>query len=201
MLLGVYHVIVSTMSGDAKTVYFEDPGRENTDETMRLAKDRADALGIRNIIVASYTGFTGVKASEVFKSYNLVVAAGVVGFREPNAHRMTPENRKTIEDNGGKIFFATHAFGTLGRAVHRRFGAIQVDEIIAHVLRLFGQGVKVGCEIACMAADAGLIRTDEEAIAIGGSGGGADTAIVVRPSNTHTFFEMRILEIICKPRG
>ena len=192
---------VSTMSIKAKTVYFEDPGRENTDETMRLAKERADALGIRNIVVASYTGFTGVKASEVFKGYNLVVAAGVVGFREPNKHRMTPENRETTEDNGGKIFFATHAFGTLGRAVHRRFGAIQVDEIIAHVLRLFGQGVKVGCEIACMAADAGLIRTDEEAIAIGGSGGGADTAIVVRPSNTHTFFDTRILEIICKPRG
>jgi hypothetical protein len=189
------------VSGETKTVYFEEPGRENTDETLRLAKERADALGIRNIVVASYTGYTGVKASETFKGYNLVVAAGVVGFREPNVHRMTLENRAIIEGKGGKIFFSTHAFGTLGRAVNRRFGAIQVDEIIAHVLRLFGQGVKVGCEVACMAADAGLIRTDEEAVAIGGSGGGADTAIVLRPSNTHTFFETRILEIICKPRG
>jgi len=189
------------VSGETKTVYFEEPGRENTDETLLLANERADALGIRNIVVASYTGYTGVKATKVFKGYNLVVAAGVVGFREPNVHRMTPENRAIIEGNGGKIFFSTHAFGTLGRAVNRRFGAIQVDEIIAHVLRLFGQGVKVGCEIACMAVDAGLIRTDEEAIAIGGSGGGADTAIVLKPSNTHTFFDTRILEIICKPRG
>ena len=189
------------MSGETKTVYFEEPGRENTDETLLLANERADALGIRNIVVASYTGYTGVKATKVFKGYNLVVAAGVVGFREPNVHRMTPENMAIIEGNGGKIFFSTHAFGTLGRAVNRRFGAIQVDEIIAHVLRLFGQGVKVGCEIACMAVDAGLIRTDEEAIAIGGSGGGADTAIVLKPSNTHTFFDTRILEIICKPRG
>jgi hypothetical protein len=189
------------VSGETKTVYFEELGRENTDETLRLAKERADVLGIRNIVVASYTGYTGVKASEVFKGYNLVVAAGVVGFREPNVHRMTPENRAIIEGNGGKIFFSTHAFGTLGRAVNRRFGAIQVDEIIAHVLRLFGQGVKVGCEVACMAADAGLIRTDEEAVVIGGSGGGADTAIVLKPSNTHTFFDTRILEIICKPRG
>jgi hypothetical protein len=189
------------VSGETKTVYFEEPGRENTDETLRLAKECTDVLGIRNIVVASYTGYTGVKASEVFKGYNLVVAAGVVGFREPNVHRMTPENRAIIEGNGGKIFFSTHAFGTLGRAVNRRFGAIQVDEIIAHVLRLFGQGVKVGCEVACMAADAGLIRTDEEAVVIGGSGGGADTAIVLKPSNTHTFFDTRILEIICKPRG
>ena len=182
------------------TVYFGQRDRVNTDETLRLAKERAEALGIKNVVVASYTGMTGVKASKVFKGYNLVVVAGVVGFREPNTHRLTTDNKTLIESNGGKIVHAAHAFGTLGRAVHRKFNTIQVDEIIAHVLRLFGAGVKVGCEIACMAADAGLIRTDEEAIAIGGSGGGADTAIVVQPSNTHTFFDMRVKEIICKPR-
>jgi hypothetical protein len=85
--------------------------------------------------------------------------------------------------------------------VNRRFNTIQVDEIIAHVLRRFSQGVKVGCEVSCMAADAGLIKTDEEAVAIGGSGGGSDTAIVLQPSNTHTFFDTKVLEIICKPRG
>jgi len=183
-----------------KTVYFGEQGRVNTDETLRLAKNRADALGVKNIVVASYTGETGIKASEIFKGYNLVVVAGAVGFREPNVSRLEPENRTVIEKNGGKIVNAAHAFGTLGRAVHRKFGAIQVDEVIAHVLRLFSRGVKVGCEIACMAVDAGWFRTDEEAIAIGGSGGGADTAIVVKPSNTHTFFDMRIREIICKPR-
>lgn len=182
------------------TVYFGESGSGKTDETLRLAKERAEALGIRNIIVASYTGKTGAKASMIFKGYNLVIAAGVVGFREPNLNRMESDNRAIIERNGGKIFYSTHAFGTLGRAVHRKFGPIQIDEIIAHVLRLFSQGVKVGCEVSCMAADAGLIRTDEEAIAIGGSGGGADTAIVVKPSNTHTFFDMRVKEIICKPR-
>ncbi|MCW3991088.1 MAG: hypothetical protein NWE79_00115 [Candidatus Bathyarchaeota archaeon] len=36
---------------------------------------------------------------------------------------------------------------------------------------------------------------------IGRSGGGADTAIVVKPMNAYAFFDMRRLEIICKPRG
>jgi len=180
--------------------YFNEPGKSNTLETLRLAKKRAETLGIKNVVVASYTGETGVKASEVFKGYNLVIVAGVVGFKEPNVNRMMAENRIQIEKNGGKIIHAAHAFGTLGRAVNRKFGAIQVDEIIANVLRLFSQGVKVGCEIACMAVDAGYFRTDEEAIAIGGSGSGADTAIVLQPSNTHTFFETKIREIICKPR-
>ena len=75
-----------------------------------------------------------------------------------------------------------------------------MDEIIANVLRLFGQGVKVAGEVSCMAVDAGLLRTDEDAVAIGGTKYGSDTAIIIRPSNTHTFFDARIREIICKPR-
>ena len=184
----------------SKVVYFNESGSQNTDKTLKLAKERAEKIGIQNIVVPSYSGATGVKASEVFRGYNLVVVAGVSGFKEPNFHMLLPENRSIIERNGGKIVIAAHAFGTLGRAVRRRFGAIQVDEIIAHVLRLFGQGVKVACEVTCMATDAGLIKTDEEAIGLGGSRNGVDTAIVLKPSNTHTFFDIRIKEIICKPR-
>jgi hypothetical protein len=183
-----------------ETVYFEERGRQNTQDTLRLARERAEALGVRDVVVASYTGETGVQAARVFSGYNLVVVAGVFGFREPNAVAMVEENRKAIEEGGGKILCAGHAFGMLGRAVHRRLGAIQADELIAHVLRLFSQGLKVGCEVACMATDAGLIRAGEEVIAIGGTGQGADTAIVLRASNTHAFFDSRILEVICKPR-
>ena len=151
---------------ECKTVYFEQPGRDNTDLTLQLAKARADQLGIRNVVVASSSGVTGVKASEVFKGYNIIVVTSVVGFREPNVHSLLPESRSSIESNGGKIVLSTHAFGALGRAVNKRFGVIQIDEIIAHVLRLFGAGTKVACEIACMAADAGLLRTDEDASAL-----------------------------------
>jgi hypothetical protein len=183
-----------------ETVYFSEPGKVNSREAILQAKMRADQLGIRDIIVASYTGETGALAAEVFKGYNLVIVAGMVGFLEPNQDRMKPEYRNAIEDNGGKILRACHSFGGLGRAVNKKFNAIQVDEVIAHVLRLFGAGVKVACECACMAADAGLIRTDREVISLGGNGAGADTAVVLLPSNTHRFFDTRIREIICKPR-
>jgi len=182
------------------TVYFEKPGRENTEEALRLAKVRAEQLGIRNVVVASYTGYTGALASEIFKGYNLVVSAGMMGFQEPNVARMDSENLRRMEANGAKVFYHLHAFGGLGRAVKNKFGAIQVDEIIANTLRLLSQGVKVALEISCMAADAGLIRTDEECVSVGGSGGGADTAVVLLPANTHRFFDARIREIVCKPR-
>ncbi|HIE26918.1 TPA: hypothetical protein EYP66_06500 [Candidatus Poribacteria bacterium] len=186
---------------ETKTIYFEQPGPQNTRRTLQLAKERAEQLGITDVVLASYTGDTGVKALQLFSGYNLIVVAGVVGFRGKNKVDMIYENQSLIEHNGGKILFAGHAFGMLGRAVHRKFGALQVDEVIAHVLRLFGQGVKVGCEIVCMATDAGLIKSDQEVIAIAGSAKGADTALVVKASNTHTFFDTRILEIICKPRA
>ncbi|MFH1928052.1 MAG: hypothetical protein ABIK79_07760 [Chloroflexota bacterium] len=54
--------------------------------------------------------------------------------------------------------------------------------------------------MAPMAADAGLIRTDEEVIAIAGTGRGADTAVVLQPAHAQDFFNLRVKEIICKPR-
>jgi hypothetical protein len=60
--------------------------------------------------------------------------------------------------------------------------------------------MKVICEMAAMASDSGLIRTDEEVIIIAGTGKGADTAVVMQPAHSQDFFDMRIKEIICKPR-
>jgi hypothetical protein len=184
----------------AQTTYFEAPDRSNTDEALRLAKQRADELGIRNIVIASSTGETGVKASRLFKGYNLVVVTSVAGYSKPDEVRLRPEYRDEIKMNGAVIVMAAHAFGSIGRSIHNKFNAIQIDEVIANVLRLFSEGVKVALEIVAMSTDAGLIRTDEEVISIAGGGGGADTAIVVQPSNTHRFFETRVREIICKPR-
>ncbi len=182
----------------SETTYFhkEKRGVLETDETLRLAKKRADQLGIKSIVVASLRGETALKASQVFEGYNLVIITGVT---ENNVQNFPNELREEIEAKGGKVITAAHAFGTLGRAVNKKFGVIQVDEVIAHVLRLFSAGVKVACEVACMAVDAGFVRSDEEVISIGGQGG-ADSAIVLKPSNTHLFFDSHILEIICKPR-
>jgi len=51
-----------------------------------------------------------------------------------------------------------------------------------------------------MAADAGLVRTDTPLIGIAGTGKGADSAAVVVPANAQDFFDLRVHEIICKPR-
>ncbi|UCG11345.1 MAG: hypothetical protein JSU72_12425 [Deltaproteobacteria bacterium] len=70
---------------------------------------------------------------------------------------------------------------------------------MAYALRMFGQGVKVGVEMALMCADAGLVRSDEVVFTMAGTGKGADTAMVVKPSNFHTCLGLRVRVIIAKP--
>ena len=181
-------------------VYFGSEGKENTERTLEIAKARADELGIETILVATTSGESGARAAEFFKGYNLVVVTHSTGFRELNEQEVSEENRVAIERTGAKILTCQHAFGGVGRAVRKKLGTYELEEIIAYTLRIFGEGMKVACEIALMAADAGLVRTDEEVIAIAGTGRGADTAVVLVPANVQTFFDLRILEILCKPR-
>jgi hypothetical protein len=37
-------------------------------------------------------------------------------------------------------------------------------------------------------------------MAIGGSGRGADSAVVIRAAHTQDFFDLRVVELVCKPR-
>lgn len=180
--------------------YFEKSGKENTERTLELAKRRAEELKIDQIVVASTSGSTGLKAAKKFQGKSLVVVTHSTGFSKPDYQQFNDKNRKEIEKLGGRILTCTHSFGGIGRAVRKKLNTYQVDEVIAFTLRTFGEGLKVACEIALMAADAGLIRTDRDAIAIGGTGTGADTAIVVQPTHTQTFFDLKVKEIICKPR-
>ncbi|MEM0010228.1 MAG: pyruvate kinase alpha/beta domain-containing protein [Candidatus Bathyarchaeia archaeon] len=182
-------------------VYFDKPGSENTDIVLALAKKRADELGIKDIVVASTMGYTGVKASEIFKGYNLVVVTHCAGFKEPGHQEFLEENRRRILENGGKIYTGTHIFMGVERAIRNKFNTAYPAEIMAQTLRLFGEGMKVAVEITAMAADAGLIPHDRDVISIAGTSRGADTAIVVRPANSARIFDMVIKEIIAKPRS
>jgi len=185
---------------EVESVYFLEPGSANTEETLKVAKRRTEELGIKSIVVASTSGETGLKALKIFADYRVVVVTHTTGFQAPDTQELTSQNRAKILEKGGTILTATHAFGGIGRAVRRRFNTYQVDELIAQTLRVFGQGTKVACEIVLMAADAGLIRTDEEIVSIGGTANGADTALVVKPAHTHDFFQLKVREVLCKPR-
>jgi hypothetical protein len=184
---------------EARIVYFDQPGKKNTDEVLRLAKNRAKELGIKSILIASTTGETAVKALKVFKGAKIVAVSHFTGMKGPNTQEFTEENRQKVLSAGGSVLTATHTFSGLGRAMRKKFGMYLFEETVANTLRIFGQGMKVVCEITMMAADAGLVRTDEDIIVITGSSRGADTAVGLRPVNSEDFFDLKIREILCKP--
>jgi len=198
-LIGEKYFFTRRLSGmsfeEEKVVYFLEKGPVCSGKMLELAKEMAEKRGIKSIVVASTRGATGAKASEVFKGCNVVVVTHSTGFSEPDLQELIEDNREKILSSGAKILTTTHAMGGIGRAVRRKFKTIQVDEIIANTLRVFGEGMKVAIEIVLMAADSGLIRTDEDVISIGKY----DTAIVVRPANTQNFFDLKVKEILCKP--
>ena len=181
-------------------LYYSRPGKENTEDTLAMARERAIELGIDTIIVASTGGATAIQAAEYFKGFKLVIVCHYTGFREPNVQELAPEARSAVESMGGVVHIATHAFGGVGRSIRNKFNTYQTEEIIAQTLRIFGEGIKVVCEIALMAADAGLVNTGQDAVCIGGTGHGADTAVVLQPVNAQRFLDLKIKEIICKPR-
>jgi hypothetical protein len=184
---------------ESRTFYFEQPGRVNTERTLEIARARARELGLDTIVVASNSGETGVRAVQVFDGCKVIVVTHSTGFREPNLQELSDENRQAIEAAGGHVLTCQHALGGVNRAVRKKLNTYQLDEIIAYTLRILGQGVKVVAEMALMAADAGLVRTDTPVMAIAGSGRGADTAAVVVPTNAQTFFDLKIPEIVCRP--
>lgn len=185
---------------ERKTIYFDKQGKENTETLLTIVKEYAESTGVKDIVVASTWGETGATASKLFKGYNVVVVTHHTGFSEPSIQQLKEEHRKEILENGAKIFTGTHALSSAERAVRKIFGTIQALELMANTLRLLGEGTKVCVEITLMAADAGLIPVDRDIIAIAGTSQGADTALLIKPANSARFFDLKIREIIGKPR-
>ena len=178
---------------EEKITYFEAPGLENTEETLRLAAERAEARGISKIVLASTRGDTARLAMERFAGTDIkmVVVPHQYGFGE--AQRFAPELISELEQKGHCVHFGTMLFHT------DNFYGERAPTIMANVFRVFCQGMKVCAEIILMATDAGCIAIGEKVIAVTGTGRGADTAVVATASTSTRFSDFHITEIICKP--
>lgn len=166
------------------------------DETKEFAEER----DIKDLVVASTSGETGVKAAEIFEDMdlNLVVVGHSTGFDEENEQEMKDENIERIEELGGEVLIAPMIFHNINNAIKESSGSSSQD-LVADVLRLFGQGTKVALECALMACDAGLVDSGKDVLSIAGSGDGADTSLLIRSANSAELFDSRIREVVVKP--
>ena len=182
-----------------KTTYFTEAGEQNTDTLLQIVEEYVNQENITTIIVASSTGKTGAKAAKTFKGKNTVVVTHCHGFQKPDKSELQEKFKNEILANGAKIFTGTHALSSAERAIRNTFGTMEPLELLANTLRLMGEGTKVCVEITLMAMDAGLIPANQDVVAVGGTGNGADTALRIKPVNAARFFNLQIKEVIAKP--
>ena len=178
-------------------MYFEKAGKINTQATLELAMKTAQERGIDTIVVASNTGETALPLKDF--SGRVVCVTHVDGFAKPGENELTEEMRAKLTEAGILTVTAGHALSGVERGLSRKFSGVYPAELIAYVLRMFGQGTKVCVEISIMALDAGTIPFGKPVVAVGGSGRGADTAVILTPGYSSSVLETKIHEVICKP--
>jgi hypothetical protein len=198
-----------------KVTYWEKPGKEHTDETLKIALEAAKERGIDTVLVSSTTGYTAERALSIFKDsgLELVIVTHATGYREKGVQMMPDKIRAKLERAGCKVVTGTDVLtGAVSAGIGRQRPAKTEplearlpwivpppNIIVANTLRMFSQGVKVCPEIAMMAVDCNAVPSRTKVIVVAGSHAGADTSIVLETAESSRIRDLKIHEILCKP--
>jgi hypothetical protein len=171
---------------ERKTLYFCDSGPQNSEKVLEAIKNRIEGGNIETVVVASTSGETGAKFAEELKGTASVIIV--------SHEKMSPTYKRQIAEYGGKAFDKTHV----------ALDAKGMDDI-RNSFYTFGQGFKVAVEVVLIASDIGAIELYEDVVGVGGTGNGADTALVLRATPGREIFtedktkKLEIREIIAMP--
>jgi len=181
-------------------MYFDRAGEKNTKDALGIAAEEAERQTIHHMVVASTRGNTGLEAAKLLegKGITLVVVSHNTGFSHEGEQEFDRIKKAQIEKLGGQVYRGTMVLRNLGTAI-RSLQSYSQQDLVANTLRMLGQGMKVCVEIVAMAADAGLIPC-EDCIAVAGTAWGADTVAVIRANSSNNFFQIKVREVLAKPR-
>lgn len=181
---------------------FEKPGKEHTNSAAAIAVAKAKELDCP-IVLSSNTGFSAEavlqQANEQGYTGKIVVVRNATTAARNGVNHMAPEVKQSLLERGCAVVGAANALSTGERGLSTKFHGIYPLEIMAHTLRMFGQGTKVCVECAIMALDADELTFKSPVVALGGTAGGLDTAMVLTPSYSSSILETKIHEMLCKP--
>lgn len=195
-------------------VYFEKPGRHNTDAVVRVVQERLARGDIHTVVVASTTGYTALKFSEALRQPDGRLAVRLISVAEGALIRewgteypsLAPETKQELEARGVIVADRVSYLFHNSPFDYSVWKVPVPEEIISQTLYAFGQGMKVAVEITLIAVAAGFLEPFQEVIAVGGTSRGADTAIVVTATYPNHIFSrtdakrLHIREVLCKPR-
>ena len=95
---------------ELKTLVFEKAGKQNTAATLQIAKERALALGIKQIVVASSHGYTARQAHALFAPAGIqVIAVSICHSWEGHGWTMSADTKAELQQQGVMVHTGIHA--------------------------------------------------------------------------------------------
>jgi hypothetical protein len=184
-----------------KVFYFSKKGAVNTDKALDIALACCEERGIKKFVVASSSGKTALKLQTKAKpSIEIIAVTYGAGSKYKEEVEEFNRNRSLLEEKGVRIVKGIHALSATERTFENKYksGFIPLN-VVADTLRMFSQGMKVCVEVAVMAAEHGFIKPEEDVVVAGGTGHGADTAVVMRAGYAASMFDTKFRAVLCMP--
>ena len=175
----------------AEITYFEKGGPQNTNSTLKIAKERFEKGDIDTVLVASSFGDTAIAAVDLFQdaAKNIIVVGEVLeGKQSP-----VKDTQMKLEAAGCKVIWGVPMGGM------SVFTKDKTAARMADTFRRTSEGHKVVCEITLIATSQGFVESGKKVLAIGGTHRGADTAVVANSAAFNEFSSFQVHEILCKP--
>jgi hypothetical protein len=192
----------STVSEE--TLYFTDVSArdENTHTLAEWVAGYVERHPVRNVIVASSRGRSAMAFLEALQGrqdVNLVIVK-LTPEEEKTYGTFEPERLRLLKEKGIPVVMGTNALThNVDWSLGENARAASPSALVAEAFYRFCPGVKTAVEVSLMATDAGVVKQGEQAIAVAGTNGGADTAILIRCAESLYFRQLVIEKILAKP--
>lgn len=194
---------------------FERPGPVNTDEVIRIMKEKAP--NVNHIVAASITGESAIKIAKGIPGKSVVCVTCPQGmywevdqmekdlfldipelrelrdeWKEKGLRRVpmsiTEENTALLTKHNIPIVRGTIPFFGPSFSMRLHLHHVTSLDIMAKTLEMISTGTLVGMECVMMAVDAGIIPEGENVIACAGTERGLDTAWIMRSCASGNIF-------------
>ena len=76
-------------------MYFDRPGKENTAKTIELAVQAVKEKGIRHVVLATSTGYTGL-CFPALEGVSVICVPHAYGFKEPGKNELSDETIRQL---------------------------------------------------------------------------------------------------------
>jgi len=188
--------------------YFDESGEENTQWVIEAVSHRLEVGGISQVIIASTSGETAVAFARSLKGKAGLICVSEAPYRREWGEEwpcLKREFRQELENLEVTIMEKVPYVFHSSVVEAARWPNISPEQLVKETLYSFGQGMKVAVDVALTAVSCGYVAPYQDVIGVGGSGKGADTAIILRATYPASLFDkdpakrLEIKEIIAMP--